>query len=212
MYEGDNYNEFLYSGLQGRMMAYLHRHLEKPFRSEDFFPLTVEIGAGEGQHLPYVRHTFERYVMTDIRPLKTSTALPKGVEFRAADAHVLPFEPGSIDRLISTCVLHHLAEPERALQSWRASVKKGGHISILLATDPGILLRVGRNLTTRRAAHRLGIDYDLELAREHRNHAGALMVLIDRVFSSDRVRFVGIPFPIRSWNLNFSSEFQIVIG
>ncbi|NBS37259.1 MAG: hypothetical protein EBS71_07845, partial [Actinobacteria bacterium] len=59
------------------------------------------------------------------------------------------------------------------------------------------------------AAMRLGIDYDLEMAREHRNHAGALMVQIERVFAADTVRYVGIPFPFKTWNFNYSSVYQV---
>ncbi len=209
MWEGTNYNDYLYVGAQGFVMRRLHTSMEKPFSDRDHFSLTVEVGAGEGQHLPFVRHGFDRYVMTDTRAAQSATPLPSGVEFRAANAEELPFEDGSVDRLVSTCVLHHLTDPERALQSWRTAVRAGGVLTILLATDPGFAHRLGRHLTTRRAAKKLNIDYDLEMAREHRNHAGGLMVMIERVFVSDEVRYVGQPFPWRTWNFNYSSMYQI---
>lgn len=209
MWEGSNYEDYLYVGAQGWVMGQLHRRMEKPFPATRSFPLTVEVGAGEGQHFPYVRHRYERYVMTDVRPQQPAQPLPPNVEFQVGNAEDLPFAPGSIDRLVSTCVLHHLGDPERALRSWRASVRPGGYLTILLATDPGLAHRLGRHLTTRRAAMRLGIDYDLEMAREHRNHAGALMVQIERVFAADTVRYVGIPFPFKTWNFNYSSVYQV---
>lgn len=209
MWDGTNYDDYLYVGAQGFFMRQLHSRMEKPFPKHEVFPLTVEVGAGEGQHLPYVRHQFSRYVMTDLRARRSEEALPPGAEFMAADAENLPFEDGSVDRLVSTCVLHHLGDPERALRSWRRVVRPGGAITILLATDPGFAHRLGRHLTTRRAAMKLGLDYDLEMAREHRNHAGALMVMIERVFATDQTRYVGLPFPWRTWNFNYSCTYQI---
>lgn len=209
IWKGTNYNDFLYVGAQGFLMRRLHTLMERPFSRSDHFSLTVEVGAGEGQHLPYVRHNFDRYVMTDIRTPQSATVLPTRVEFRAANAEDLQFEEKSIDRLVSTCVLHHLTDPERALQSWRTMVRPGGVLTIQLSTDPGLVLRLGRHMTTRRAAKKLGLDYDLEVAREHRNHAGGLMVMIERMFATDEVRYVGHPFPWRTWNLNYSSTYQI---
>jgi phosphatidylethanolamine/phosphatidyl-N-methylethanolamine N-methyltransferase len=189
-------------------MRILHRKMEGPFGSEARFPLTVEVGAGDGQHLPFVRHSFDRYILTDIR---CPSVLPQGngVSFLQADAHSLPFEEGEVDRLVVTCVLHHLMSPEEALQNWASKVRSGGILTILLPGDPGVVHRLGRHLTTRPAANRLGIDFDLEMAREHRNHALSLMKLVDHVFLGDKVKYVGLPFPWRTWNFNFGQIFQI---
>ena len=126
-------------------MRQLHTRMEKPFDESQMYPLTVEVGAGEGQHLPYVRHRFERYVLTDKRASGSTEQLPPGAEFMSADAQDLPFESGTVDRLVSTCVLHHLPDPEAALQSWRRVVRGNGVLTILLATDPGFAHRLGRH-------------------------------------------------------------------
>ena len=209
VWEGSNYNDILSVGVQGFLVRRLHKSMERPFHCSDHFSLTVEVGAGEGQHLPYVRHNFDRYVMTDIRTPQSATVLPAKVEFRRADAEDLQLEDASVDLLVSTCVLHHLTDPERALRSWRTMVRPGVVLTIQLSADPGFVTRLGRHLTTRRAASKLGLDWDLEIAREHRNHAGGLMVMIERMFATDEVRYVGHPFPWRTWNLNYSSTYQI---
>lgn len=208
MWNGSDYNNFLYSGSQGLAMRILHRKMEFPFGPSTRFPLTVEVGAGDGQHLPFVRHSFDRYVLTDIR---SPDELPQrgGVSFVQADAHSLPFNKGEVDRIVVTCVLHHLMSPEEALQNWASKVRSGGRLTILLPGDPGLVHRLGRHLTTRPAANRLGIDFNLEMAREHRNHALSLMRLVDHVFLVDDVKYVGLPFPWKTWNFNFGQIFQI---
>jgi phosphatidylethanolamine/phosphatidyl-N-methylethanolamine N-methyltransferase len=210
IYEDGAYDDYLYQGAQGIVMRALHRRMEVPLGPEQTYRLTVEVGAGEGQHLPYIRHAYERYVMTDLREQSTSLKWPPRVEFVTANAEILPFDEATVDRLVTTCVLHHLDHPEQALENWRACVKPGGRLTILLANDPGLVHRVGRRLTTHRAAVKLGINYRLEMAREHRNHALSLMAMVDHVFRDDEVKFTGIPFPWKTWNFNFGSIYQVV--
>ena len=51
--------------------------------------------------------------MADLRRPEQMPDDPR-VSFVEADVHSLPFESDSQDRLIATCLLHHLAEPTRA--------------------------------------------------------------------------------------------------
>ena len=41
--------------------------MEQPFKPSMNFEVVLEVGAGNGEHLPYVKHNFKKYFMTDIR-------------------------------------------------------------------------------------------------------------------------------------------------
>jgi len=208
LYDAGNYDAALYSGVQGLGMKLIHRRLEHGVDEHSKFPLTVEVGAGEGQHFQYVRHQLDRYVMIDLRDTPPRREDSR-IERKVGDVHNLPFANESVDRLLATCVLHHLERPEDALNEWRRVVRRGGLLSLTVATDPGFAQRAVRRLTTARAAKKLGIDYELAIAREHRNHASSLMVLVERTFKNDDVKFLGLPFPWRTWNLNLSINYVI---
>jgi len=75
-----------------------------------------------------------------------------------ADAQVLPFLDNSFGRVIATCLLLHLQEPELALLEWRRVTENNGLITILIPTEPGLLLRLSRALLTSPKARRLGFD------------------------------------------------------
>ena len=43
-----------------------HRMIERPFDNKIHFESVLEVGAGTGAHLDHVRHSFNRYIVTDL--------------------------------------------------------------------------------------------------------------------------------------------------
>ena len=100
--------------------------------------------------------------MTDLSPLGLESAeahvgTRPGVSYRVADAQGLPHDDDIADRLIATCVLLHLEKPESALLEWRRVTRPGGVVTIYVPNEPGLLTRLGRGVTTKRAAVRAGL-------------------------------------------------------
>jgi phosphatidylethanolamine/phosphatidyl-N-methylethanolamine N-methyltransferase len=136
------------------------------------------------------------------------------VGFEVGDAQYLEnINDQSIDRLITMCLLHHLAEPDGALRRWRAVVRPGGQLSVFLPCDPGMVWRTGRRLTTIRRARASG--YSESQARylnaiDHRNHFGSLIAMVRWIFADDQVDITWHPVPfIRSWNAMLFVTVQI---
>jgi ubiquinone/menaquinone biosynthesis C-methylase UbiE len=202
-YQGLNYSD----SLSSRAIRASHTLLETPFGPTRHFPRVLEVGCGGGQHFDFVRHTFDRYLMTDSSEEMLAiarTRLPEnrasGVEFSRADAAQLAFPDGAFDRLVAAHVLEHLERPHEVLREWARVVKPGGVISILLPSDPGLAWRVGRSLGPRRRAREAGIDYDYWMAREHINSINALVSLIEYYFAERRVAWW--PWGFQSMDLN----------
>jgi ubiquinone/menaquinone biosynthesis C-methylase UbiE len=65
--------------------------------------------------------------MTDIRPIQklTSTAAGGGVETQIANVESLPFQDNSFDRVIATCLFHHLENPTKGFEQIRRVTKEG---------------------------------------------------------------------------------------
>jgi SAM-dependent methyltransferase len=195
-----------------RMHRAMHRFLEKD-QGEHRCDRVLEIGANNAEHLRFVRHAWHEYVLTDIRVPADEVlkALPPGAHFEIADAMSLPFPDAHFDRAVSTCVFHHLSDPEAGFRELRRVTKVGGSISILLPNDPGLLYRVVRDLTSMRSARRLDLLPQARLfhAREHRNHFASLLVLARHVYRLDQVTVRNYPFPWLAWNLNALSSLTI---
>jgi ubiquinone/menaquinone biosynthesis C-methylase UbiE len=89
--------------------------------------------------------------VTDIRSPSQSTIddlNKRGYRFRLADVENLPFEDAYFDRVISTCLLHHLENPEQGISEILRVVKSGGTIDILVPNDPSFIYSTSWFVTT----------------------------------------------------------------
>lgn len=210
VYEGGWYESLLFEGPIGRAVAIPHRQMESGV--DEFLATVLEVGAGSGHHRQYVRHRYDAYIETDISYNDSVCTETSDMTFRReyADAHDLPFDDQSVDRLVATCLLIHLEDPEKALSDWRRVVRQGGLMSIYVPCDPGMALRAIRSVTTARKARQLGLeDYLLMVAREHRNHAVGLERQLKHVFRNDSVSVSRWPLPFRTWSLNVFTIYQV---
>lgn len=214
----DVYDESNYaSPLQSAVMRASHRLVEKHFQAQDHFSKVLEIGAGTGEHLGFVRHSFDQYVLTDLDKKTLEVAQHKlngkfdnKLLYETQSAEGLSYPDNSFDRLIATHVLEHIYQPHLALKEWRRVVKNGGVISILIPTDPGVAWRLGRHLGPRNNAIAQGIEYDYVMAREHVNSCNNLIALLRHYFP-DRTE-AWWPLPVPSIDLNLFFVFHAVVN
>ena len=187
-----------------------HKKLESKLDSRTFQSV-LEIGANEGEHLPYVKHLFDEYIMTDISykkgPILDVGSPNKRVMRMHADAQELPFGDNVFDRVVVTCVLHHLSNPLSALKEIRRVVKPEGLISIHLSGDPSALYRLLWRIGSGRAIKKLGIKNERFMhALEHSGHFFGINVLILEFFKLDEMSMSSFPF---KGDLTLFKTFQI---
>ena len=186
--------------------------MEKPFKTNKNLKI-LEVGAGEGEHIDFVTHDYLEYIALDLdaERLKNLEARKlKNVRTLTGDALKLDFEEESFDRVIATCLLAHVRDPEMALKEWRRVLKPGGSLTIYIPCEPGIVLKIFRKVFTKPKATRLGyLGYDLFIARDHINSTDRLCVFIAHIFSQDTFRLLFKPFWLKSWYINLFLIVQI---
>jgi SAM-dependent methyltransferase len=147
----NNYKEINISGdVSSVVTRFMHRFLEHG-RDLHFFEKVLEVGALNGEHTHFVNHKFSQYYVTDIRSPDQVTIdylSRKGFKFQLADVENLPFENGYFDRIISTCLLHHLENPKKGIDEILRVVKSGGTVDILVPHDPSIIYSTSWFVTT----------------------------------------------------------------
>jgi phosphatidylethanolamine/phosphatidyl-N-methylethanolamine N-methyltransferase len=194
--------------------TYMHRAMERAHGPEDSFPHVLEVGGNRGEHIPFVRHAFADYLLTDLRLPVVSDALgaDSRIRVQACDVSAIPHGDNVFDRVIATCLLHHVDSPLVAAGEMRRVVKPGGLITILLPTDPGLAYRVGKAATSGRAARRAGIGERHKLigAIDHRNHFHSIREQLRYVFRRDTMSVDWYPFHVPVMSLNAFTIFTIV--
>jgi len=203
-YEAVNYD----SGLSGWVMRASHSLIERPYGSEARFNRVLEVGAGSGVHLKYVRHSFSEYWLTDFSQQMLDQAIARANDPRVAssveDATRLSFQDSFFDRVIACHVLEHLYQPHLVLREWSRVLKPGGTLSIVLPSDPGLAWRLGRHLGPRRRAEKNGLAYDYIMAREHVNPITNLVNFIQYYFDDRKEYWWPLKAPICDINLIYA--------
>ncbi len=210
VYDASNYS----SPLQSAVMRASHRLSEKKFDENSYFSKVLEIGAGTGEHLPFVKHRFDQYVLTDLDEKTLEVAKQKlagnnKLSFEKQSGEGLSYADNSFDRLIASHVLEHIYQPHLVLKEWRRVVKNGGIISVLIPTDPGMAWRLGRHLGPRKNAIAQGIAYDYVMAREHVNSCTNLIALLRHYFPERTETWWPTPIPSVDLNLFFAVHLSV---
>lgn len=209
VYDDSNYSRSLQSGI----MAAGHRLVEASFGADARFENVLEVGAGTGQHLDFVRHGFSQYTLADNDPSVLALASERlrgkhegRLMFSCQEAGRLDFPDNTFDRLIATHVWEHVQEPYAVLKEWGRVLKNGGTLSVLIPSDPGLLWRIGRMLGPRRQAQARGIPYDFIMAREHVNSSNNLVAIFRYCFGDEGEAWW--PLRVRSIDLNLFISLQ----
>lgn len=207
VYDESNYS----SPLQSSVMRASHKLVEKAYDNQTRFGRVLEIGAGTGEHLPFVRHKFDEYILTDLDPKTLEVAERKlagtydgKVGFEVQSGNRLAYADNTFDRLVATHVLEHIYQPHLALKEWYRVLKHGAVLSILIPTDPGIAWRLGRHLGPRKNAMAQGIAYDYVMAREHVNSCNNLIAILRHYFPESKEAWWPLPIPSIDLNLFFA--------
>jgi phosphatidylethanolamine/phosphatidyl-N-methylethanolamine N-methyltransferase len=189
-------------GISKLLSEYPHRMMESEFKDNKNLNI-LEIGVGDFEHLPFVTKNFNKYVGVDLRYPKNLLNLKgKKVEFVKSDAHSLPFENNSFDRIIATCLIVHLDNPESAIDEWMRILKPGGKLTMYIALEPSIFLQIFRKLYMSKKARKMGFEgYNLFIARDHVTYGLRIINIIKAKFS-DRHNFKYRPLPFPFWFIN----------
>lgn len=212
---GSLYGELQSESACGGYIAVSHRALERGLGRLPETARLLEIGGNLGEHCKFVQHPYAEYIVTDYRQIDFEP-INERIRFEVADAHHLPYDDASFDRVLMTCVLHHVEDPEQAMREMRRVVKPGGWISITLPCDPGLAYRAGKAVGPYRSLRKRSPESDVDPRywhyRQHRNHYPGLMALAGQVYANDTVTRRSWPWRFPLWNANLFTILQIHVA
>ena len=196
------YNQHLYTGLNGILMRYCHRNLEKTFPKIKCKKV-LEIGAGSEPHYEYLENKDLKYFILELKGQRKK--INKKFIYKFYNGKNIPFKDKEFDRIILSHTLEHIPSPEEFLNQVAKKVRKGGIISISLPTDPAVMWRVGRLFNKlfkiKKSLNTSSLEYDYMNSIEHINSFFNLYNIINYNFKG-KLKDDFLPFKINLPDLN----------
>lgn len=179
------------------------------------FTRTLEIGAGNGEHLKYEKLDSEQkghYVAVDIRENMVAELRGQFPEIRAVVGDCqqhMDFEEGYFDRILAIHVLEHLPNlPAAVREMHRLCDKNRGVLSIVIPCEGSLAYSIARKISAQRIFEaRYKQSYRWFIEREHINLPHEIFEELSPYFSLDSSSYFPIPIKAEFCNLCIGATF-----
>jgi ubiquinone/menaquinone biosynthesis C-methylase UbiE len=172
------------------------------------FVKTLEIGAGDGEHLRYeslTRQQEKHYVCLDIRSNMIEALKLKfpNVQSYVADCQEkIPFEDHYFDRIVAIHILEHLPNLPSAVREIYRLCHKEGVLSVVIPCEGSLLYTLARKISAERIfKKRYKQDYKWFISREHINKPEEIFEELSPYFSVISSTYFPIPLKLKFCNL-----------
>lgn len=198
-YTGTVFNKLYNSGLNKIILTQSHKLLERN-RKNSNFPITLELGATKGYHFQFIEHDFKKYIISDLYLTNELIELGQrnsNLEVKQLDANDLRcFKSKEIDRVVTTCLLQHLPDAEKVINSIIKKLKiQTGVFDTLLSNTETVLWQIGRLLLI--APKLIFTKYSLKsyFAFYRSDHVNSCEKIINMFRAIDNLQIEVIKFP-----------------
>lgn len=198
-----------------RANSYVHSSLESVHYNNSNKNI-LELGCGNFEHLQYVEKYFKSYTGVDIRcpvirnldfnviqDIKRVRNI-SGLNYLECNLDVLDelditLKPRMHDfqRIVMTCVLHHLPNCWNFLNFLNENALSSAEIDIFVPIDPGVFHSFYQKLISIPLSRKMGLRkglFELVHALEHQNSSCSIHHQITHVFRERKVSFRSYPF------------------
>jgi ubiquinone/menaquinone biosynthesis C-methylase UbiE len=173
------------------------------------FLKTIEVGAGDGEHLKYEKLSasqIKNYYSIDIRQNMISALQEKFPEVNSfvADCQTkLAFEDNYFDRVLAIHVLEHLPNlPEAIKEVYRICNKKTGIFSVVIPCEGSLAYSLARKISAQRIFEkRYKQSYKWLIEREHLNIPSEIFEELKKYFHILKSTYFPIPIQVEMCNL-----------
>jgi hypothetical protein len=179
------------SSLSQKMESWMHRRVARDSATRKDSSRTLEIGAGNLNHLQYEPDSKIYDVVEELTELPEKS--PHRHSIRRAYRSVDEIQNEKYDRIISIAVLEHFCDLPTAVAKCGLLLTSGGQMRIGIPSEGTILWRLGWWLTTGiefRAMH--GLNYGVMMRYEHVNTAEEIDAVLRLFFKNVRREVLGL--------------------
>jgi hypothetical protein len=179
------------SGLSQAVESWMHRRVASDTRDSSVTGATLEIGAGNLNHLAYEPAT-RPYDIVEPSAflLRTASCLPR-IRYIYEDIRQIPASC-RYERIVSIATLEHLCDLPEVVARAALLLKPEGTFRVAIPSEGTEPWRWAQKLTTGLEFRlKYGLDYQILLRHEHVNTANEIEHVLDQLFSSLKCQLFG---------------------
>ena len=179
------------SSLSQKMEAWMHRRVAGDASSRNTPSKTLEIGAGNLNHVQYEPEPEIYDVVEELVELPENS--PRRHRVRRAYRTVYEIRNETYNRIVSIAVFEHLCDLPATVAKCGLLLVPGGQLRIGIPSEGTILWRLGWELTTGvEFRGRYGLNYGVLMRHEHVNSAVEVETVLRYFFKSVRREVFGL--------------------
>lgn len=131
----------------------------------------LDIGCGIGYHIKFENLNERRkYIAMDSRPEMLEKIKDGSVKKLVGNCEKIPLGSSSVDVVIASHILEHIANLDACLNEIKRVMKSDGLFLAVIPCDPGFLWNLSTKFSPSRSRlKKKGIDYDVVMKYEHIN-------------------------------------------
>jgi len=191
-------------------------HLFPVITARDNFINTLEIGAGNGEHLKYEKLSEiqkKNYVAVDIRENMIEVFHNQYPEIQAVVADCqsrMNFKDESFDRILAIHVLEHLPNlPEAIKELHRLCDKKNGVLQVVIPCEGSFAYTIARKISAQRIFEaRYKQSYQWLIDSEHINQPWEIFEELNKYFLLSSSKYFPIPLKFEFCNLCIGANYR----
>jgi SAM-dependent methyltransferase len=174
--------------------------------------LTLEIGAGIGEHLEFEELGSQTYYALELRDEMAEVIRERfpSVTVMTGDCQQrMPFADNSLDRVVAIHVLEHLPNLPATVTEVRRILKDSGIFQICIPCEGGLAYGIARKISAERLfKKRYKMSYDWFVKSEHVNLPSEILFELDRHFTIVDKQFYPCRLPSTNLNLVIGIELR----
>jgi predicted SAM-dependent methyltransferase len=189
------------SSLSQKMESWMHRKVAEDVSGMSKGPRTLEIGAGNLNHLQYEPPSGDYDVVEPIINLVSNSPRRSRISNAYSDGREAQ---GKYDRIISIAAFEHYCDLPDVISRCRELLDPGGCLRIAVPSEGTILWTLGWKLTTGLEFRlKYGLDYGVLMRHEHVNTAAEIEGVLQAFFGTVKRSVLGL-----NGNFSFYQFFQ----
>ena len=176
------------TSISNKLESWMHKKIseEKNYKS------TLEIGAGNLNHLKYYKNSLIYDIVEPEKKFYQSSLEIKKIRNFYTELNEIDYSKNKYDRIISVATFEHILNLPELIYKTTKLLKTNGHLKIAIPSEGTILWRIGTMITGYEFKRRYNLNYQIIMKHEHVNTAKEIEDVLNYYYNDIKCNVFGL--------------------